>query len=207
MSACVLPTCPELDPVVDTGSFVCDRCERGLVRQLAEVETYLELITPVRLRRPTERSAPGFHSSSPANDSVIAMLDPRSCLSADDPLMPVVGVISGWARIVLDEHPATAPPSALSDAVTLLRTHAGWLCRQPWIDEAAAELDAVHRQLRAEVGDTPPRPIAQCITVDDTPCGGAVYWVPGAGDDARCSRCKRIYNGLALIRLRVAQES
>jgi hypothetical protein len=192
------------------------RCAVTSCTVLDDIEDYLRVITPERLRRGAERGSPGYHSASPADDTVISMLDRRSTANGgmfdtepeDEPddTVPVVGTVVGWAQIVVDELDLDDLPATLEGAVQLLRGRAGWLCRQGWIGDAADEIGRVHRQLAAAVADLPDKPIAACIEIRREPCQGAVFWVPGR-DEARCSTCRRRYAGLDLVRLRIAQEA
>jgi hypothetical protein len=117
-------------------------------------------------------------------------------------------VLGGWVQLLVDDHPLhDVELGSLVDAARLLRTHAGWLCGQPWIDEAAAEVDRLHRQLRIAVGDTPPKPIAKCWDLTGPhPCEGPVFWTLNEPPEARCHRCQRRYRGLDLVRLQMSNE-
>ncbi|WP_116043981.1 hypothetical protein [Amycolatopsis palatopharyngis] len=214
MSTCMVTTCTVLDPVLDLGAYACDHCQGDLVRKLGAIETYLEIVGPERQKRGHVRGAPGYASASPADDHVIAMFDPRSTSNGGmydsepeapwDTTVPVVGTIIGWTQILADEGPAEWHlPDTLGGAVLMLRTHVGWMCQQPWIDDAHDELTSVHHQLRAAAGDVPPDPIAMC---SDRYCGGPVYWAQHVHDEAACARCGRPYVGIDLARLRTAQE-
>jgi hypothetical protein len=67
----------------EPGHNACQRCQTRLVRHLGDIETYLPILTPLRATRPAERSSPGYRSTSPANDDVIAMCDQRTTINGD----------------------------------------------------------------------------------------------------------------------------
>lgn len=229
MPACLL--CPDRD--AGPGRYGCWDCVNTLLRVLRELENYTLMLavstTPARRR--TERRAPGFGSRSPARDHVLAALDPRSLpgdVDADGRPLPhrpedtaawprsITASIAGIAEWLRDEqdHPHPGGRSLFSRDLGYLRTALDWCSRQPWIDELADDLRELHAQARAHTGDAPPPPLGTCLNVG---CEGLVYPATighhdehgedGPRDGARCRDCRRVYDGLDLIRLHVAQDA
>ena len=65
--------------------------------------------------------------------------------------------LEGWCRIVIEERDFTWPPPTdtvwgrLATACEFLWRHSAWILTQPWVDEFAAEVQALHRALRNAV--------------------------------------------------------
>lgn len=210
---CVIPSCrTHADP--EPGAHTCGPCREHLTRQLAEIETYLTIVSAA-----PSRSAdfgphrPGFASSPPARLDVIAMLDPRTELNGfgpDDVLDEVPNVradLWGWMFVLFDEgrEMPTDPPttwSTVAFAVTL-RTNIGQVCRQPWVEGFALDVARVHGALARACGDTPAKSLGICL---DQACGGQVFRRSDDPRDGRlqCRTCRTTYSGLDLVKLRSA---
>lgn len=194
------------------GRHLCPDCTETLRVRLRSCEDYIRILSAAPVRGATSRRKPGYGSVSPARDDVISMMDRRSAITAlspddeQDPPLNVVEVLGGWARIVDDEcYGGTRRPATLGDALTTLLVSTEWMAAQPWIDECMTDLRNLHNQLRAVCGDSPPRSIASCnATFYGPTCGGPVFAVESG---ARCSSCAAHYDGLDLVRLRMAQEA
>lgn len=208
MTLCVIPSCrTHADP--EPGAHTCGPCREHLTRQLAEIETYLTIVSAA-----PSRSAdfgphrPGFASSPPARLDVIAMFDPRTELNGfgeDDLLdeVPNIGAdLAGWATVVFEEHPEHPWPNGVR-AVTHLRQWIGWICRQPWVDGFALDIARVHGALARACGDTPAKALGICL---DAACGGQVFRRSDDPRDGRlqCRTCRTTYSGLDLVKLRSA---
>lgn len=201
-------TCPPSNPqqAQDGGYLVCFDCSNRILRWLRELEDYLPTLTLLKTTGDGSRSAPGYKSTSPANDTTIHHTDWRS---GWDPLdgLGAVATIHSWAKAVREDR-AYQPPQYISLAteVAALRTNHQWLTCQPFVDEYARELREVHHAVRAAAGDPVPQAVGRCITVHQHgECRGAVYERLDLGG-VQCSTCHRIYTGLDLDRLRVAQQ-
>ncbi|MCR3719152.1 MULTISPECIES: hypothetical protein [Prauserella salsuginis group] len=198
-------TCPPGNPRQADSGLVCFQCSNRILRQLRELEEYLPTLQLEKRRGGAERGAPGFASTSPADDTTIHHTDWRTNWSALDGL-GAVATIHQWARAVREDR-AFKPPRhvTLTTEIEALRQNHSWLTCQPFVDEYARELREVHGAVRAAAGDPAPHPVGRCITADQHgDCGGTVYERLDFGG-VQCASCHRIYAGLDLVRLRVSQ--
>lgn len=211
--SCVVPGCKvrsELEP----DAYACPDCRKALVRKLGEIETYLSIadIFEQPGRQGGGPHAKGFESQPPLNLDVVAMLDPRTEINGDgqddrlDEVPNVHADLGGWAQILVEEHPDGLDlPRGLTTQAALLRSRCDWIARQPWVDEMARDIHRVHSALRRACADLPPASVGECIALlDDGDCKGDVYPTRDH-DGVRCSRCGRLYYGMDLVRLHVAQ--
>ena len=170
----------------------------------------------------------GFASSSPADDQVLVLRDPRSSaelLGPDDvdpaPRPPLI-VLNGLAcRVLLGRgRPETLPPYTVAGLASWLHGALPWIAAQPWVGTAWVDLRALSATLRAALGDPPPRAVGTCraIVDDDGHENPAGPWrcavplhvpelPPRAPDEPiqlptlRCPSCGHVYSGADLIRL------
>lgn len=187
--------------------YACDDDIAKIQRQLREIGTYWDLLP--RLTAPTRnatgRGAPGYTSRPPARLDVLATLDIRSTgdiLGPDDIEQPIVSITAAIRHIATWVNAITGLPGS---GYGYLLGSVQHVAMTRSIERLANEVSQLHRQLRALAHDAPPRSLGTCIGVE---CGGAVYqtW-RGELEGARCTRCLRIYTGLDLVRLSVAQEA
>jgi hypothetical protein len=186
-----------------------------LVRKLADIEVYLSIVSARKLRLGDTALVSVFESEPPLRLEVVAMLDPRTEINGspglaypdgeDDVLDEIPNIwadLDGWSRIVQEEHPDH--PSG--DGPWYLRVWCSWICQQPWVDECAMDITRVHTALRAACRDIPEGTKGQCISIlpNGVECGADVFSTPD-GNGVRCSACRRLYTGLDLARLHVAQ--
>ncbi len=150
----------------------------------------------------------------------------------DDSAVRAVGKsILGLAEAVREETgdvlPTHCGPGTLAAGVeticTWLHDRVTALSRLAWADDAYRDLRDLREQLRRAIGDPPPKSLGDCtndIVLDREtgmtgPCGHALYPPPGkptARDEpvkdvpiVVCGRCKAEYDGLAQLRLRIAE--
>lgn len=192
------------------GPLVCFRCSNRILRHLRELEEYLPTLSPEKTVGGDSGRKSGFESSSPANDAVLIHQDPRSGWDELDGYGALAVLIS-WASLVVEERRNEWAKSktsyGLPDSVLILRRNHSWIVQQPWVDEYAGELRSVHAAVRALAHDPVPRSQGKCIRWHgNVECKGDVFELDDASG-VRCSRCKAIYTGLDLDRLRVAQEA
>lgn len=231
MTVCLVDTC---DRIPDHGNYACDECVEHLRHLLREVDMYLRIVTPMRPTLASGPSSAGYESRSPAADHVLVLLDPRSKANghqADngtgridrpddepDPLLSVPGVLGDLAYRMWDEvdhdEELWLPrwrPRDVGDAITLLLAGAPWLAGTDWLGQALDEVRAVRNELRSAANDSPPDVIATCTEVEHgRVCGGPVRELPATekrAGGARCGDCTRVYSGLDLVRLQIAQEA
>lgn len=201
VQSCVLPACPGRREL-PAGAYACPDCQARLVRKLADIEDYLDIVSPV----PGRSGDPGpmtgrYESRPPARLDVIAMLDPRTELNGpgeDDVLGEVPNVwaeLDGWCQLVHEEHP-DHPVGGL----WLLRSYTSWIITRPWVDEFAKGISDVHAVLRRVCHDEALPAVGKCNRAG---CGGDVY---RRSDDPldprlRCSMCRTIYDGFDLLKV------
>lgn len=202
--SCVLPAGrhDELPPT----AYACPGCQRHLVRQLADIEDYLGIVTPEPGRTggygPTSRQ---YGSRPPLRLDVIAMFDPRTEINGpgdDDILDEIPNVwadLNGWSGIVHQEH----PDQPAGSGAWFLRVWCSWIVTRPWVDEFAVDVTRVHAALRQACGDAPGKALGHCL---DAACGGQVYRRSDDPRDPRlrCGHCSTTYDGLDLVRIRFA---
>lgn len=204
----------------EAGRYACHRCTENLRRHLREIELYAAIMSRLKepARRGTERRTPGYTSTPPVNLDILVALDPRSVLAADrdpdpvtdddEPIRYLWGEIASMCRMVAEERDEPDPGAAL----WYLLVHADWCAHQPWIDEHASGVAALHRQVRGLARDNPPPKIGDCMMVG---CDGEVHWTLDRAirspdgteqhvDCGRCRRCGELYYGVRLVRLKAA---
>lgn len=194
--------------------YACDHCILKIQRQLREIGTYWDLLphlaTPIR--GATGRGTPGYASRSPARDDVLVALDIRSTgdiLGPDDVDEPLMSIWAAVDHIVQWVRRSDPSPPRWGGGTGYLRSRVQYVVMTKDITVLAHQVSRLHNQLRALAHDQPPRPLGTCLGVDsDGECGGNVYqtW-RDQQEGARCTRCLRIYTGLDLVRLSVAQEA
>lgn len=102
----------------------------------------------------------------PCRLDVLSLLGPaapdtvRDLTGDQHGLTPVIGSLQAWARIVEEEHPCSSRPgrehtcrpneATIGSLLAYLtaRDVLAWTVQQPWADEYAAEINAVHRALQ-----------------------------------------------------------
>lgn len=177
------------------------------------------------------RRAPGFASTPPGSDHVMAMRDARTVqVDRTDPCS-ATAILRAWVTYVWDERYDSAAlerrdypyhrralPTAVDAAVVWLDRQLDWLTRREVIAELDIELRELHRQLRSATGGAPSRPVGHCIEILVTgECGAPIYMPrgekPRAPDEPivdlpelTCAACGSSYTGRRLILLRLAEE-
>jgi hypothetical protein len=208
MSPCVV--CPGQKPKeTEHPNLVCFPCSNRILRHLRELEDYLPTLSLLKRVSGEEGRKSGFGSSSPANDTAIHHTDWRTSPSALDG-MGAVATIHEWATAVRADKGIQPPKSmTLWSETEALRANHAWIICQPFVEDYADELREIHLAVRAAANDPIPRSVGRCISIstDRGECGGDVYELPDASG-VKCSNpsCRRVYTGLDLDRLRMAQE-
>lgn len=228
MTVPVCVICERNRDSTDPEALLCLKCGQRILRHLRELEEYLPTLSLLKpVVGSTEYISSQFGSRSPANDAVITHLDPRSdvtawnpetsrywrscgCYVGECPHRPDLGavnIVGSWARLAAEERGVTVEAHWIQQ-IGLLRRNHSWVCQQPWVDEFAAQLRQVHSSVRALAKDPVPRSVGKCISLDQRgdECRGDVFEMDDASG-VRCSKCRRLYSGLDLDRLRVAQEA
>lgn len=212
------------DPIrTHDGYTVCDRCAGRLRQTVGDIVEFYAIVGSAQLGTleslavPSDRvriMRPAFGPEPPASVHLIVFRDPRTVSwGQSDPHSPLA-ILTAWATHVREERHQEPPasPTVTSEANTLL-FNLDWLCR---IDgdlmvEFARELREVRDQLAAVCGEQRPKSIGKCIELLDTPegpryCDTRLY-APKVGTAIQCRQCGRVYDGVDLVRLQLAQAS
>ncbi|MFI6302155.1 hypothetical protein ACIBCH_09810 [Amycolatopsis thailandensis] len=198
----------------------CDDCRNRLITLLRELEHYTVELLPLMLqpaRGQTGRMSPGYGSRSPGSDDVLSALDPRSrpgdvdedgeaILRRPDDMaswqrsLPSSTIgIAGW---IAEERGELAPKS-FGGSLDYIRGHLWWCAGREDFAELYGDVAELHSQARSLSNDRPQDPLADCM---DVTCDGKVF-EGGYKKPARCGTCRRVYEGLDLVRLGVAEET
>jgi hypothetical protein len=171
------------------------------------LEDYLPRLSLLKAVSGEAGRKPGFGSQSPANDHVIHHTDWRTTPTALDG-MGAVATVHSWATNVREDRDLL-PPTNISVWTELeaLRQHHSWIVCQDFVNSYAEELREIHAAVRAAANDPIPHSVGRCISIlAHGECRGDVYELPDASG-VRCTSCRRVYTGLDLDRLRMAQEA
>lgn len=200
--------------------YACEACRERMRRQLREIDTYHAVIRSTKERRrggDGGRRAPGFWPPpSVLNEDAAVADDHRSRSTGDGPddvdgaVRSILGTLHGIATWVRTEQQVTEPRGQLdvSREIGWLLPQIEWCSTQQWVDELAADINELHHEARRLAGDSPPRPVGDCLSPK---CDGQVFpsLVPDTRDPhgprvdgGRCSRCDYAYDWLELIKVR-----
>jgi len=156
----------EPEPAID-GEHLCRDCKRKLRYGLADIVELWPLLA-VMLQPGGGggggRTKPG---SRPACD--IGVADIR------DPRGTVTGQLRSWARVVIEDRQLAPRTLSAPQAAQLLEVHLDWLCAQPFVDEASAEIASCAHAVRQACRDIEPRWVVGTCAMpadDGQPCGG-----------------------------------
>ena len=214
MTDCVLG---HVEPVEAFIGFACRRHYHWISDTLREIETLLALLPSVLLPGTGSgiRGGTMVDSPAPGRLDVMVISDKRNRplalpMTPERNLVPstgrledngpdevdVIGELVGWCRVVYEEC-----EGARGMGLVTLRAERRWIAQQPWLDDYAASLAAVHRTLAHAVGDDMwPRPIGKCPN-----CGAPLFNTIGL-DEVHCRRCRSTWAGVHLARLRLIHE-
>lgn len=178
---------------------LCQGCYDRLADMLAEIGDYLAMLDDVRERGVADVHQPGVKLRSvaseqaPLNLAVVTLEDPRTrqrlvehadgTVEAVGPVS-IAGVLSGWCDLVIEERRLTEEPHLVAECLAILRRHVDWCASRPWVGDMWAEVDTLHAQLGALVGEPRPEQVGHCPD-----CGGAFYLPRTEYEPLRCSRC------------------
>lgn len=216
-TACVL--CPR--PLWRRGSWywpepprgyrTCDPCLARLRGRLTELAERYARLDPTRGVGDGTRGAPGYASASPANDTIIAITDPRS--ERRDPTDPrsVPRELAAWIVRIWWQHnsperwplslyrerrsvarlPADHHPHDVAGACEWIDQHLDWATRRDDVTDLAIDLRRLIGQLKSI--EEPKHSIGPCPGEMETPGGptrcGAMLRAPERGDTVHCNRC------------------
>jgi hypothetical protein len=201
---CVL--CARRQP--DVG-YLCAVCHDRLAQQLLDVQREAELLSAV----PSMQQAAGTRSGtlashrSPARLDVLVLTDPRTAADEHGTL-GLLGVLGSWARIVREDRDLRIDAAVtVASERKLLSVHLQWIAAQPWVDEFAAEVSGLLRQMQRANGTQPDPPAGRCYLPTDSgaSCDGPI-WVDHAAGHAHCSWCRNTWDGHDLHRLALILE-
>jgi len=148
---------------------------------------------------------------APVRLDVVALLDVRTHARHPGDLIPVLGILEAWARLVREERqlrPCQRRATVTSEAA-LLAAHADWIAAQPWVDDLARELRDVKGALHSAIGDHAPRPVGRCPVIhpDTGECQGALYQDRYGGMSVTCRKCGETWGETELRRLGLMTEA
>lgn len=146
----------------------------------------------------------------------------------DGEVRPVIETLRTIAVLVAADIGDTAPMwRSVGPLCSWLSARLTPLSRLPWADDLYRDLRDLRDQLRHAYGDPPPRPLGHCtntvVVRGEAPgehvsaqCGHPLYPPAGAKPTARdepvkdvpvveCGRCHAVYDGLAQLRLSIAE--
>ncbi|MDI3315867.1 MAG: hypothetical protein QJR12_16805 [Mycobacterium sp.] len=197
------------------GRMCCHPCAEKLRRLLDDISDTYARVTDIHELIPSghgntsgPRRVPG--PRSPAVDDLLVHTDVRSIL---DHGPAALATVESWARMIREERSIDTPPERMRDTVpagrvTMERELAtikfewDWVLAQPWLDEFAAEMRAVHTALQRAGRDLPPvlriGPCPTLVEVEDQgavreePCGAPLR-VRVDDEEIRCRSCGTIW--------------
>jgi hypothetical protein len=176
---------------------LCAPCHDRLAQQLLDIQTEAETLSAVpSMAQPTgTRGGTLASHRSPARLDVLVLTDPRTAADEHGTL-GLLGVLASWARAVRDDrHLAWPDQITVASERKTLSAHLVWLSEQPYVDEFAAEIGGLLRQLQRAngSGERRPKPVGICPTLyDDGECGGSL-WLDDTRRDVTCGACGRVF--------------
>jgi hypothetical protein len=141
---------------------------------------------------------------APVRLDVVAILDARTIARYPGDLVPVLGILESWARMIREERDLEIPrtKATVSSEACLLLNHLDWITEQPWVDELAKEIREVKSALHAAIGDHAPRPVGRCpVIADSVECNGALFQDRYGGLSVTCAKCGETWGETELRRL------
>jgi hypothetical protein len=180
-----------------TTGYLCTADLDRLSQQLLDIQRESELLSAVPSMQAATGSRGGTLAShrSPARLDVLVLTDPRT--SADETgTLGVLAVLASWARAVREDRQLAWPQRVtVASERRLLSDHLDWVAAQPWVDELAAEINALLRQLQRANGTAERRakPVGVCPTLyADGECGGRL-WLNDDRGTVHCGDCDRVF--------------
>jgi len=153
-------------------------------------------------------------SGSPAliRLDVAALTDPRTTephhslegTELYDPLPPkdIPGVICEHAATLKNEHNLKLPAEPMAEAVHLLQCQWERLVASTWIDLFYDDMAAIRQLLNRAHNRKPALSRGHCFT-----CNTKLWQEDGDGtDEVTCPKCKRIYDHLGLVKLKLQHD-
>ena len=200
--ACSTPDKPvEAEPATN----VCFHCGNKILASLHWIEECLPILDASKGSPSRDRRTSGFGPCSPIRDDVVVARDPRSKWDGESSPLAMLGA---WGRLVALSRRMTQPSRiTVKGEVAFLRANHAWIVQQAWVGVYAEELTAAAHAVRRLAGLSNEGPVGQCMVVrPDGDCGGRVFHTKDRSA-VRCDRCGREYEGLAMVRLELAQRA
>lgn len=202
--------------------LLCEAHFTRLSTMLRDVEDEAAILSAVPSLAIRTGSGGGSLASTrtPARLNVLVHTDRRrgtgKSETEDDALaagqtLPILDVLSSWARIVREECPTLRRRERGLDpgpdwlTVTrerdVLTRNLEWVAEQPWCDEMYTDIRQLLSQLRAANGTQPEKPVGRCYLPNDTGLCDGPIWVDDAAGHAHCGRCRQTWDGAQLAML------
>lgn len=203
-------------PVDAAEGLLCKRCAGRLEGWLTDVLDDTARLDTRRVQAggDNDKGKKQKISGSPAlvRLDVVALIDPRTMRDDDDnPNAPlnIPGVLCSWALLLTEEHDLDSPVQYMAQAVSLLRAWWDTLVTELWIDDFYNDMEQIRRLLNNAHMVERPSPIGYCLSVYEVngkmeSCDRPIYSKPNERV-AKCGRCGRVYRGLDLARVKVAE--
>jgi hypothetical protein len=197
-------------------AYACGQCTERLSTTLIDIQRETELLGAAPSMQQASGTRGGTLAShrAPARLDVLVLRDPRTAADEHGTL-GVLGVLTGWARIIREDRDLSWPSRvSVASERRLISDHLDWIARQPWLDEFEDEIRRLHRQLQQANGTAPEPPLGRCyltyggvmdpnVTTREQTCNGPIWADDG---HARCGRCSATWDGHELHRLALILE-
>lgn len=158
-AACTAPHCSrELRPHETAGAQqLCDPCihrARDILRSIPAALVVLH--GSLQRERSGDTGRAGTREAPlPCRADVLNLVGPAAVGDIRDPhgdqigARPIIGVLSDWTRVVLEERAIDGPTVWTEQALSgWLTSQLGWISQQPWASEAVSELRSLDRAIR-----------------------------------------------------------
>lgn len=210
-------------PVPQSEGLLCKRCAGRLEGWLTDVLTETARLDPRRIQAGALEGK-GKHQKATGSPAlvrldVVALTDRRTSSvvseesedypenNAPNPAIDIPGRICSWAQLFTEEHELDSPVKFMAQSVSLLRAWWDTLVTELWIDDFYNDMEQIRRLLNNAHMVERPKPIGHCLSVYEVngrmvSCDRPIYANDGM---AKCGRCGRVYRGLDLARVKVAE--
>lgn len=196
---CVVCSTPDRPRTAVEGLRVCGRDRDSLAQWLEDIAAWWPTLSVYPTTGDGGRRAPGFRSTSPARDDVLAVTDRRVTWQEPGDLHHPPTVLAGWADVLRGELGHTYAPTGADHAAAYLRKHLAHVCRQEWVADMWPEIREVRNQLERLSPEPAKRVlVGRCPNLVDTggqhpeKCGTRLY-LPATGSTIPCGGCGRRY--------------
>lgn len=188
---CVVCSTPDRPRTAVEGLRVCGRDRDALAGWLEDIGRWWPSLSVLPTTGDGGRRSPGFRSTSPARDDVLALTDSRTTWGEEGDLWHPPEVLRGWAGLVAEEMSHNYLPDGVADSVKYLRDHLTWVCRQDWVVDMTAEIRDIRHQVERLSPEASKRVrIGHCPGPQDSTDGcGTMLVANPAAEAISCRSC------------------